>query len=124
MYQRPKRREASLRRHVRLRKKVSGTSERPRLSVYRSLHHIYAQVIDDTKGLTLVAASTVEPELREKMKTNNGGNIEAAKVVGNAIAKKAVEKGITKVVFDRGGQIYHGRVKALATAAREGGLEF
>jgi large subunit ribosomal protein L18 len=124
MYQRPKRREASLRRHVRLRKKVSGTPERPRLSVYRSLHHIYAQVIDDTKGLTLVAASTVEPELREKLKTSSGGNIEAAKVVGNAIAKKAVEKGITKVVFDRGGQIYHGRVKALATAAREGGLEF
>jgi large subunit ribosomal protein L18 len=124
MYHRPQRREASLRRHARLRKKVSGTSERPRLSVYRSLHHIYAQVIDDTKGVTLVAASTVEPELREKLKTNSGGNIEAAKVVGNAIAQKAVEKGITKVVFDRGGQIYHGRVKALATAAREGGLEF
>lgn len=124
MYQRPKRREASLRRHVRLRKKVSGTPERPRLSVYRSLHHIYAQVIDDTKGLTLVAASTVEPELREKLKKSSGGNIEAAKVVGNAIAQKAVAKGITKVVFDRGGQIYHGRVKALATAAREGGLEF
>lgn len=123
MYQRPKRREASLRRHVRLRKKISGTTERPRLSVYRSLHHIYAQVIDDSKGLTLVAASTVEPELREKLK-NNGGNIEAAKIVGTAIAKKAVEKGITKVVFDRGGQIYHGRVKALAAAAREGGLEF
>jgi large subunit ribosomal protein L18 len=93
------------------------------LSVYRSLHHIYAQVIDDTKGMTLVAASTVEPELREKLK-EKGGNIEAAKMVGTAIAKKAAEKGITKVVFDRGGQIYHGRVKALATAAREGGLEF
>ena len=123
MYHRPKRREASLRRHARLRKKVSGTAERPRLSVYRSLHHIYAQVIDDSKGLTLVAASTVEPELREKVKYK-GGNIEAAKIVGTAIAKKAVEKGITKVVFDRGGQIYHGRVKALAAAAREGGLEF
>jgi large subunit ribosomal protein L18 len=124
MYHRPKRREASLRRHARLRKKVSGTPERPRLSVYRSLHHIYAQLIDDTKGLTLVAASTVEPALREKLKASTGGNIEAAKVVGNAIAKKAVEKGITKVVFDRGGQIYHGRVEALAAAAREGGLEF
>ena len=123
MFHRPKRREASLRRHVRLRKKISGTTERPRLSVYRSLHHIYAQVIDDTKGITLVAASTVEPDLRKGLKTN-GGNIEAAKIVGNTIAKKALEKGITKVVFDRGGQIYHGRVKALATAAREGGLEF
>lgn len=123
MFHRPDRREASLRRHERLRKKVSGTSERPRLSVYRSLHHIYAQVIDDTKGLTLVAASTVEPELKKKVK-DKGGNIEAAKVVGTAIAKKAIEKGITKVVFDRGGQIYHGRVKALAAAAREGGLEF
>ena len=123
MFHRPKRREASLHRHVRLRKKVSGTTERPRLSVYRSLHHIYAQVIDDTKGITLVTASTVEPDLRNKLKTN-GGNIEAAKIVGNVIAKKAIEKGITKVVFDRGGQIYHGRVKALATAAREGGLEF
>jgi len=123
MFHRPKRREASLRRHARLRKKVSGTSERPRLSVYRSLHHIYAQIIDDTKGSTLVAASTVEPELSKKLETN-GGNIAAAKVVGSAIAQKAIEKGITKVVFDRGGQIYHGRVKALATAAREGGLEF
>ena len=123
MFHRPKRRDASLRRHVRLRKKVSGTSERPRLSVFRSLHHIYAQIIDDTKGSTLVAASTVEPELRKKLKTN-GGNIAAAKEVGTAIAQKAIEKGITKVVFDRGGQIYHGRVKALATAAREGGLEF
>ncbi len=123
MFHKPKRREATLRRHIRLRKKVSGTAERPRLSVYRSLHHIYAQVIDDAKGVTLVAASTVEPELRDKLK-NSGGNIEAAKAVGLAIAKKALEKGITKVVFDRGGQIYHGRVAALASAARESGLEF
>ncbi|TCL66475.1 LSU ribosomal protein L18P [Hydrogenispora ethanolica] len=123
MYQRPDRREARLRRHVRLRAKVSGTSERPRLSVFRSLHHIYAQIIDDTKGLTLVAASTVDPELRKQC-NGNGGNIEAAKAVGAAIAQKALEKGIQKVVFDRGGQIYHGRVKALASSAREGGLEF
>jgi large subunit ribosomal protein L18 len=87
------------------------------------LHHIYAQVVDDTNGKTLVAASTVEPELRKKLK-NKSGNIEAAKMVGSAIAKKAIEKGIHKVVFDRGGQIYHGRVKALAIAARESGLEF
>ena len=123
MFHRPKRREATIRRHIRLRKRVSGTAERPRLSVYRSLHHIYAQIIDDTKGHTLVTASTVEPELQQQLK-NKGGNIEAAKVVGNFIAKKALEKGINKVVFDRGGQIYHGRVKALADAAREGGLEF
>lgn len=123
MFHRPKRREATLRRHLRLRKKIAGTGERPRLSIYRSLHHIYAQVIDDVSGKTLVAASTVEPELRSALK-NNGGNIEAAKAVGAAIAKKALEKGITKVVFDRGGQIYHGRVEALATAARENGLQF
>ncbi len=123
MFHRPDRREATLRRHARLRKKISGTAERPRLSINRSLHHIYAQVIDDTSGKTLVAASTVEPELRQQLK-NKGGNIEAAKVVGSVIAKKALEKGISKVVFDRGGQIYHGRVRALAIAARESGLEF
>ncbi|MGE5581646.1 MAG: 50S ribosomal protein L18 [Bacillota bacterium] len=123
MFSRPKRREARLRRHVRLRKKIFGTSERPRLSVFRSLHHIYAQVIDDTKGQTLVTVSTLDPELRKSV-AGKGGNIEAAKLVGTAIAKKAKEKGIKRVVFDRGGQIYHGRVEALATAAREGGLEF
>lgn len=123
MFHKTKRREATLRRHLRLRKKLSGTSERPRLSVYRSLHHIYAQVIDDSNGITLVAASTVEPELRKEL-NDKSGNIEAAKIIGNTIAKKALAKGITKVVFDRGGQIYHGRVEALATAAREGGLEF
>jgi large subunit ribosomal protein L18 len=123
MYKRPKRNEARIRRHVRLRKKVSGTTERPRLSVFRSLHHIYAQIIDDIQGVTLVSASTVEPEIRKQI-TMNGGNIEAAKIIGTKVAQKALEKGIKQVVFDRGGQIYHGRVKALATAAREGGLEF
>lgn len=122
MFHRPKRREATIRRHLRLRKKINGTDERPRLSVYRSLHHIYAQIIDDNKSHTLVTVSTLEPEVRAKLK--NGGNIEAAKIVGAAIAKKALEKGIKQVVFDRGGQIYHGRVKALADAARESGLEF
>jgi large subunit ribosomal protein L18 len=123
MYKRPRRSEARIRRHVRLRKKISGTTERPRLSVFRSLHHIYAQIIDDIQGVTLVSASTVEPEIRQQI-TGNGGNIEAAKMIGVLIAQKALEKGIKQVVFDRGGQIYHGRVKALATAAREGGLEF
>ncbi|HEY8463915.1 MAG TPA: 50S ribosomal protein L18 [Bacillota bacterium] len=123
MYKRPKRNEARIRRHIRLRKKVSGTAERPRLSVFRSLHNIYAQVIDDVKGVTLVSASSVEPELRKKL-DGAGGNIEAAKAVGASIAQKALEKGIKQVVFDRGGQIYHGRIEALATAARENGLEF
>jgi large subunit ribosomal protein L18 len=123
MYKRPRRSEARIRRHVRLRKKVSGTTERPRLSVFRSLHHIYAQIIDDIQGVTLVSSSTIEPEIRKQI-SGNGGNIEAAKVIGTKIAQKALEKGIKQVVFDRGGQIYHGRVKALATAARESGLEF
>ncbi|HOP73578.1 MAG TPA: 50S ribosomal protein L18 [Bacillota bacterium] len=122
MYKRPERREARLRRHIRLRKKISGTAERPRLSVFRSLHHIYAQIIDDTKGITLVSASSVEPEIRSQLKY--GGNIAAAQVVGAAIAKKALQNGIKAVVFDRGGYIYHGRIKALADAARENGLEF
>jgi large subunit ribosomal protein L18 len=123
MFKRPKRREARMRRHIRLRKKISGTSERPRLSVFRSLHHIYAQVIDDTKGSTIVTVSTLDPELRKNL-AGKSGNVDAAKLVGTAVAKKALEKGITKVVFDRGGQIFHGRVEALATAARAGGLEF
>ena len=123
MYKRPNRSEARVRRHVRLRKKVTGTQERPRLSVFRSLHHIYAQIIDDVKGVTLVSASTVEPDLRKKV-NGAGGNVEAAQLIGAEIAKKALEKGIKQVVFDRGGQIFHGRVKALATAARESGLEF
>ena len=123
MFKRPQRNEARSRRHIRLRKKVSGTTERPRLSVFRSLHHIYAQVIDDINGKTLATASTVEPELKAQLQ-GKSGNIDAAKVVGAAVAKIALAKGISKVVFDRGGQIYHGRVEALATAARENGLEF
>jgi len=107
---------------MRVRSKVSGTSERPRLNVYKSLNHTYAQVIDDVAGVTLVSASTVDPELKGEGKS--GGNVEVAKAVGSAVAKKALEKGITKVVFDRGGFIYHGRVKAVADAARTAGLEF
>lgn len=124
MARKPKtREEARQRRHRRVRKKVFGTPERPRLNVYRSLKHIYAQVIDDEAGVTLVAASTVEPELREAV-GGYGGNVEAAKVVGRAIAQRALARGITNVVFDRGGYRYHGRVKALAEAAREAGLQF
>ena len=106
-------------RHLRVRNRVAGTAERPRLNVFRSLAHIYAQVIDDEKGMTLAAASSLDKDFKGK-----GGNIAAAKAVGAAIAKKALEKGITEVVFDRGGYIYHGRVAALAEAAREGGLKF
>src|SRR6202167_3108807 len=102
--------------HARIRQKLSGTTERPRLNVYRSLNHIYAQVIDDQKGETLVSASSV------KLKT--GGNVAAAKEIGKAVAELAVKQGIKKVVFDRGGYLYHGRIKALADAAREAGLEF
>ncbi|HMK24029.1 MAG TPA: 50S ribosomal protein L18 [Terriglobales bacterium] len=108
-----------LRVHDRIRKKLQGTAERPRLNVYRSLNHIYVQVIDDASGKTLVAASSAEGEGKK-----TGGNVAAAKEVGKAIAERAKAKGISKVVFDRGGYIYHGRVKALADAAREGGLQF
>jgi large subunit ribosomal protein L18 len=107
--------------HDRIRKKVMGTSERPRLNVYRSLNHIYAQVIDDLKGETVVAASTAVGKKGERV---TGGNVAAAKSVGKKIAELAKAKGITKVVFDRGGYIYHGRIKALADAAREAGLQF
>jgi len=106
--------------HVRIRRKLQGTAERPRLSVYRSLNHIYAQVIDDMKGATLVAASTNEKSGGKKA----GGNLGSAKQVGKLIAERAKTKGITRVVFDRGGYQYHGRVKALADAAREAGLQF
>lgn len=109
-------------RHLRIRKEISGTAERPRLSVYRSARHIYAQIIDDTVGHTLVSASTLEKEIREQVKDMSKS--EQASVVGRLIAQRALEKGITKVVFDRGGFKYHGRVKALADAAREAGLEF
>jgi large subunit ribosomal protein L18 len=106
--------------HLRVRKKISGTAECPRLCVYRSGKHIYAQIIDDTKGITLVAASTIDPSLKKEY----GGNKEAARKVGLLTAEKAREKGIKNVVFDRGGLIYHGRIAALAEGAREGGLEF
>lgn len=109
------------RRHLRVRKKVSGTSERPRLNVYKSLSHIYAQIIDDVNGVTLAHASTLDPELRNIAK---GANKESARLVGRLIARKALEKGIKNVVFDRGGYIYHGTIKELADAAREGGLNF
>jgi len=109
-------------RHKRIRKKIFGTPERPRLSVFRSEKHIYAQIIDDTKGITLAAASTTEKALREKLQKT--WNIEAAKEVGKLIAERALAKGIKEVVFDRGGFKYHGRVKALADAAREVGLKF
>jgi large subunit ribosomal protein L18 len=108
--------------HDRIRTKVQGTAERPRLNVYRSVNHIYAQIIDDADGKTLVSASTVPGKKATAKKS--GGNVASAKDVGKAIAQKAKEKGIKKVVFDRGGYLYHGRIKALADAAREAGLEF
>jgi len=117
------RKRLRLMRHKRLRKRISGTPERPRLSVYRSEKHIYAQIIDDTKGETLVAASTVEKELREKLNQKTW-NVQAAKEVGKVIAERATAKGITEIVFDRGGYKYHGRIKALADSARESGLKF
>jgi large subunit ribosomal protein L18 len=106
--------------HERIRKKLMGTAERPRLNVYRSLNHIYAQVIDDINGVTLVSASSAE----EAKSRARGGNLAAARGVGQAVAERALARGISKVVFDRGGYIYHGRVKALADAARAAGLEF
>ncbi|MFN0086144.1 MAG: 50S ribosomal protein L18 [Blastocatellia bacterium] len=106
--------------HTRIRKKVKGSGARPRLAVFRSVNHIYAQIIDDEQGLTLCSASTVE----KSAGVGNGGNIDAAKVVGRLIAERAKEKGIGLVVFDRGGYLYHGRVKSLAEAAREAGLQF
>ena len=108
------------RRHDRVRAKISGTLECPRLNVFRSNNEIFAQIIDDTKNVTLVSASSIDKEL----KLENGGNVEAAKKVGELLAKRAKEQNITKVVFDRGGYLYHGRVEALAEAARENGLEF
>jgi large subunit ribosomal protein L18 len=111
-----KRNKIRTRIHERIRRKLAGTAERPRLNVYRSLNHIYAQVVDDQSGVTIVSASTI------KMKS--GGNVAAAREIGKAIAESAKEKGVKRVVFDRGGFLYHGRVKALADAAREAGLEF
>lgn len=106
--------------HVRIRKKLGGTTARPRLAVFRSVAHIYAQIIDDVKGVTIVSASTTEKDADFK----TGGNVEAAKAIGTRVAERAKEQGIKSVVFDRGGYIYHGRIKALADAAREAGLEF
>lgn len=111
--------QARQKRHLRVRNHIAGTAERPRLNVFRSLKNIYAQIIDDEKGVTLVSASS-----KDKGFSQYGGNVEAAKAIGAAVAKKALEKGITEVVFDRGGYIYHGRVAALAEAAREAGLKF
>lgn len=104
--------------HARVRRKMQGTAERPRLNVYRSLNHIYAQIIDDSKSETLVSASTLAAKVK------SGGNVAAAKEVGKLVAERAKEKGVTQVVFDRGGYLYHGRIKALAEAAREAGLKF
>ena len=104
--------------HFRIRQKLSGTAERPRLNVFRSLNHIYAQVIDDLKGETIASASTLAGKI------NAGGNVSAAKEVGKLVAEQAIAKGVKKVVFDRGGYLYHGRIKALADAAREAGLDF
>ena len=109
-------------RHRRIRRRIVGTAERPRLSVFRSLKHIYAQIIDDTRGHPLVAASTREPEIAARVQGLK--RVEQGRVVGQALAQRAREKGIVRVVFDRGGYAYHGRVKALAEGAREGGLEF
>ena len=119
MVKRPDTKQARIQRHKRVRGKVYGTAECPRLNVFRSLKHIYAQLIDDDKGVTLAAASSVEKDF-----TEYGGNIDAAKAVGKKIAERAAEKGIKECVFDRGGYIYHGRVQELAEGAREGGLKF
>ena len=122
MVKKPDSNAARIKRHYRVRKNISGTPERPRLNVFRSLSNIYAQVIDDTTGKTLVAASSLDKEIKEKV--SFGGNKEAAREVGKLVAKKAIEKGIKAVVFDRGGFVYQGKIKALAEAAREAGLEF
>ena len=114
--------EIRVKKHNRMRNRFAGTAERPRLAVFRSNNHMYAQIIDDTVGNTLVAASTVEKEIKASLEKTN--NVDAAAAVGTAIAKKALEKGITQVVFDRGGFIYQGKVQALADAAREAGLQF
>jgi len=122
MLNKPDRKMIRQKKHLRIRKNIAGTAERPRLAVYRSLKHMYAQLIDDKAGCTLVAASTLEAPLKAELST--GGDLEAAKKVGELLGKKALEKGIRSVVFDRGGNLYHGRVKALADGAREAGLEF
>ena len=119
MFKKDDRKKARVKRHLRVRKKISGTTERPRLAVYRSEKNIYAQIIDDINGTTLVSASSLDKEFN-----GLGSNKEAAKVVGETIAKRAIEKGIKEVVFDRGGYVYHGRIQNLAEGAREAGLQF
>ncbi|MFE5324581.1 50S ribosomal protein L18 [Paenibacillus sp. NPDC056579] len=114
--------KARLKRHLRVRKKIQGTTERPRLNIFRSSKHMYAQLIDDVKGVTIASASTQDKELKDSI--GNGGNVEAARKVGALIAERAKNNGVEQVVFDRGGYLYHGRVQALADAAREAGLEF
>jgi len=122
LFNKPVKNEARKKRHLRVRTKIQGTTERPRLNVYRSLNHIYAQVIDDKAGVTLLSASTLDEEVKNRLEKTF--NTDAAKVVGEVVAKRALDKGITNVVFDRSGYKYHGRVKALADAAREAGLNF
>ncbi|MCI8749971.1 MAG: 50S ribosomal protein L18 [Lachnospiraceae bacterium] len=122
MIKKQSRSEVRAKKHMKVRKRLSGTAERPRLAVFRSNSHMYAQVIDDTAGNTLVSASTLQKEVKDGLEKTN--NIEAAAKLGGVIAKRALDKGITTVVFDRGGFIYQGKVKALAEAAREAGLEF
>jgi large subunit ribosomal protein L18 len=119
MFNKDDRKKARVRRHLRVRKKISGTTERPRLAVYRSEKNIYAQIIDDINGITVVSASTLDKEFQ-----GLGSNKDAAKVVGEMVAKRAIEKGIKEVVFDRGGYVYHGRIQNLAEGAREAGLQF
>jgi large subunit ribosomal protein L18 len=117
-------RDRRVRRHLRLRKKIKGTAERPRLCVYRSLRHVHVQLINDAVGHTLAAASTMESDVKAQLDGNGTGSIPAAVVVGKLIATRAQEKGVTQVAFDRNGNLYHGRIKAVADAAREAGLEF
>ena len=122
MVSKKSRSEVRVNKHRKLRNRFSGTAERPRLTVFRSNNHMYAQIIDDTVGNTLVSASTLQKDVKAELEKTN--NVEAAAYLGTVIAKKAIEKGITSVVFDRGGFIYHGKIKALADAAREAGLNF
>ena len=122
MVSKESRQKIRVKKHMKIRNRFSGTAERPRLAVFRSNNHLYAQVIDDVAGKTLVSASTLEKDIKAELK--NTDDIEAATKVGDVVAKRALEKGIKAVVFDRGGYIYHGKVKALADAAREAGLEF
>ena len=122
MIRKESKKEIRAKKHMRIRNRFSGTAERPRLAVFRSNNHMYAQIIDDTVGKTLVSASTLDKDVKAECEKTN--NVEAAAVVGKVVAKKALEKGITTVVYDRGGFIYEGKIKALAEAAREAGLEF